>query len=272
MSGAEEDRPVALITGGSAGLGRALAGEALNDGYRVVITARTKSQVDTVASELGAACFSYAADATDPAAMGELLEWLGRTFGRLDLLINNVGMSDRGLAADLRWDRVEQLMAANVRATLVTTQAALPLLRRSRGTIVNIGSLASRVGARFLGGYPLAKHALAGWTQQLRLELQSEGVHVMLVCPGPLRRADAGERYREQVTAAGVPSTASRPGGGTRFGSIEPSHAARRILRAARRRVPEIVLPGWLRPLIAIGHLWPRLGDALVRRLTSRGP
>jgi short-subunit dehydrogenase len=269
MSAHEKSRPVALVTGGSAGFGKELASAALAAGFRVVITGRTRTHVDAVARELGAECHGYAADATDPQAMLELARWLDTTLGRLDLLINNVGMSDRGRAAELPWSRVEALMLANVGASLITTQACLPLLQRSRGVIVNIGSLASRVGARFLGGYPLAKHALAGWTQQLRLELADQGIHVMLACPGPLRRTDANHRYQDQVATSGLPASATRPGGGTSFGSLEPASAARRIVRDAQRRRPELILPGWLRPLVALGHLWPPLGDWIVRRLTS---
>lgn len=110
------------------------------------------------------------------------------------MLVNCVGISDRGLIEDLKSDRLQELLDQNVFTALLCCQAGLPLLKESRGVIVNIGSLASKVGARYIGGYAIAKHALAGLTQQMRLELKPVGVHVGLVSPGPIQREDAGRR------------------------------------------------------------------------------
>ncbi|MEM9587377.1 MAG: SDR family NAD(P)-dependent oxidoreductase, partial [Planctomycetota bacterium] len=165
---------------------------------------------------------------------------------------------------------LEELLDQNVRTSLLCSQAALPMLVQSRGSIVNIGSLASKVGARYLGGYSAAKHALAGLTGQLRLESAASGVHVGLVCPGPIRRSDAGERYRESSKV--LPEQAAQPGGGARLRGLDPDHVARAVVKCVQKRSPEIILPGYLRLLIAIGNASPRLGDWLIVRFTSSKP
>jgi short-subunit dehydrogenase len=108
---------------------------------------------------------------------------------------------------------------------------------------------------------------VAAFSQQLRLELSEQGLHVLLVCPGPIRRDDAGIRY-EQATGD-VPESARRPGGGVKLKGIDPHWLARRILLACERRSPELVVPASARLLFAIAQLWPRLGDWAVRKMTG---
>ena len=104
------------------------------------------------------------------------------------------------------------------------------------------------------------------YSQQLRLELGPEGLHVLLVCPGPIKRDD--ERLYPLEGLEDVPDRARQPGAGVKVGRIPPQKLARAILRACERRRPEIVMPGKARLLFAVAQLWPRLGDWLVRRNT----
>jgi short-subunit dehydrogenase len=99
------------------------------------------------------------------------------------------------------------------------------------------------------------------------LELQPRGVHVLLVCPGPLARPDAGNRYDDQ--AAALPESARRPGGGARLKGIPPEKLVTKMLRYCERRKPELVMPGKARLLFAISQIAPRLGDWIVNRMTS---
>lgn len=274
-AGLEAGKPVALVTGGSAGLGWAIAAALHAAGYAVLITGRDPQRLQDALqrlSDIGGASadvVSWSADVSDPEQVRRLLENVAARYGRLDVLVNAVGLSDRGMAESLTADRLSQLMVANVHTALLCSQAALPLLQQSGGTVVNIGSLAAKVGPRYLGGYAAAKHALAGLTQQMRLEWKPRGVHVALVSPGPIRREDAGRRYGQAVAQdADLPPEAAKPGGGTRVRGLEPQRVAQRVVRAIRRRDPDVLLPGHLRPLVAVGHLWPRLGDWLLLRFT----
>ena len=112
----------------------------------------------------------------------------------------------------------------------------------------------------------MSKFSLAAYAQQLRLELEDSGVHVLLVCPGPIARPDSGERYTRQ--ASDLPAQAQQPGGGVRLKRLDPVRVADRILKACERRQPELVIPSKARLLFALGQLWPSLGDSILRATT----
>ena len=212
--------------------------------------------------------FSHRADVSDEVQVDGLMKFVDEQFGRLDVLVNTVGESDRGLIENLSVERLTSLIEQNVITSLRCSQAAIESLEKTGGVVVNIGSLASKVGARYLGGYAIAKHALAGMTSQLRLELRDRGVHVALVNPGPIRRDDAGSRYAGQIDGS-IPAAASGPGGGTRIKGVPPEVVARAVVRCIRRRSPDVVIPGYLRVLIAVGNAFPRLGDWMLLKFTS---
>jgi NAD(P)-dependent dehydrogenase (short-subunit alcohol dehydrogenase family) len=266
-------KPVALITGGSGGLGFAIAEAFLGERYSVLIVGRDPGRLrDAVESSRahfgqevveGVACDVSRAD-----EVVNLPREVDDRFGRLDVLVNCVGQSDRGLAENLRPDRLQELIEHNVSTALRCSQALIPMLEKQSGVIVNIGSLAGKVGPRYMGGYAAAKHALAGLTQQMRLELRPRGIHVALVSPGPIRRPDAGKRYTNRLDPC-LPKQAAAPGGGTKVKGLPPTVVADRVVRCVRRRQPDVVVPGYLRWLIAFGHLIAPLGDRLLLRFTS---
>lgn len=266
---------LAVVAGGSAGLGRVIAAKLIERGYHVIIVARDSARLEQTRAELlssgpaGASVTSMIADLTSEADLRDLAVRVGEIAPRLNVLVNVAGSSDRGLATELTRDRLIELVDQNVTTAMLCSRHLLPMIAAAGGVIVNIGSLASKVGARYLGGYVASKHALAGWTQQLRLELRPSGVHVALVCPGPIRRDDAGRRYATRL-GAGLPQQASAPGAGTRVRGLAPERVATAVVRCIDRRCPEIILPGYLRLLVALGHAFPRLGDWLLVRMTDR--
>ena len=161
----------------------------------------------------------------------------------------------------------QDLWELNFLAMVRCTRAAAPLLLDSGGHIVNIGSLAAKSASRFVGAYPVSKHAVAAYSHQLRLELASQGVHVLLVCPGPLTRPDEGDRYNDQTQ--NLPESARKPGGGVKLKTISPDYMAQRILRACQRRQPELIVPAKARLLFAISQLFPSLGDWIIRKSSA---
>jgi short-subunit dehydrogenase len=261
---------VCAVTGGSAGLGLAIGRALVERGARVVLIARGAEQLETAATELrgaGRYVYTIAADVAWQEDVERLAATIGEQFGRLDLVCNCAGRSARGPLLDTSPEDFQQLLEVNFFATVRTTRALAPLLIASRGHIVNIGSLASKAAPRFLGGYPASKFAQAAYTQQLRLELADQGVHVMLVCPGPIARDDAGQRYA--ASASTMPAAARQPGGGARVKALDPHDLAARVLSACERRSPELVLPAKARLLFAISQLSARWGDWLLRKQTS---
>jgi short-subunit dehydrogenase len=259
-----DSRPIALVTGGCAGLGLVITRTLISHGYQVIALDRNESQMRQVVAELGDRVTVRKCDVTVEAEVAAVFGDLDR----LDVLVNCVGVSDRGLLEKLSLERLDQLLPLNVHCTLLCSQQALPLLKQSGGVIVNIGSLAAKVGARYIGAYAICKHGVAALTQQLRLELKPSGVHVGLVSPGPIRREDAGQRYQE-IIGDDLPDQAAKPGGGTKVKGLPPQRVADAVVRCIDKRLPDIVLPGYLRLLISFGHAFPRLGDWLLLKFTS---
>jgi short-subunit dehydrogenase len=262
------NQKVVLVTGGSAGLGRAIAAEFAQRGAQVVIAGRDADKLQAAAKSLSGqgAVSSIPADVTRDDDVARLIEQTLARQGRLDVVVNNAGRSARGALADTPLAEYRELWELNFLALVRVTQQALPALRATQGHLVNIGSLASKSAARYMGAYATSKFPVAAFSQQLRMELADDGVHVLLVCPGPIARADAGARYAEQ--AAGLPDAAQKPGGGVKLSSLRAEYVAQRIVRACERRQPELVIPWKARLLFAISQLSPAWGDWLLRKMT----
>ncbi len=163
------------------------------------------------------------------------------------------------------------LLDINLLAVVRLTRAAAPQLIAVRGHIVNIGSLAGKSATRFMGAYPASKFAVSAYSQQLRLELEPEGLHVLLVCPGPIARDEPRrpDSERAQENVGDIPESARKPGAGVKVNLLRPEYLAERIIRACDRRDPELVVPGKARILFAVSALSARMGDWLVRKMTG---
>jgi uncharacterized protein len=176
---------VALVTGASSGIGEATARRLDRDGYRVLLVARRGERLQALAGELRDADF-VTADLTEDDAPARVRERAEQE-GALHLLVNNAGGSQRGSFGDEDggYANVKHDMDLNFDAVLRLTEALLPLLRRSApSAIVNVSSVAGRVGRARAGAYSASKFALAGWTESLQLEEREHDVHVGLVLPG----------------------------------------------------------------------------------------
>ncbi|MEN6458796.1 MAG: SDR family NAD(P)-dependent oxidoreductase [Thermoguttaceae bacterium] len=264
-----QDR-VVVVTGGSSGLGRVIADAYAAAGANVVIAALEPDAVAQAAEEMracGGKAIGIHANLTLDEDVDRLFAQTHERFGRLDVLVNNAGRSMRGAVLDTTPDQFQKLMELNFIALVRCTRAAVPLLLQQRGHVVNIGSLAAKSAAAWVGAYPATKFAVAAYSQQLRIELGPKGLHVLLVCPGPVRRE--APRLYPLEGAEGVPEHARGPGAGVHVSAIPPERLAAGILRACRRRQPELVIPARAKWLFAIAQLWPTLGDWIVRRSSS---
>ncbi len=260
---------VVLVTGGSSGLGRLIAEAFATAGAKVVIAALEADAVKQAADEMGHGggdVLGIHADITRQEDVDRLFAQTIDHHGRLDVLVNNAGRSMRGKILDTTPEQFRELMELNLIALVRCTRAAVPHLLKQRGHVVNIGSLAAKSSARWVGAYPATKHAVAAYSQQLRLELGPEGLHVLLVCPGPIARK--APRLYPLEGMEDLPERARAPGAGVKIKGIPPQKLAAAILRACERRRPEIVMPAKARLLFAISQLCPRLGDWIVLRST----
>ena len=260
---------IVLVTGGSSGLGRVIADGFGGAGAKIVIAGLEGDAVQKAAAEMQAAgcdALGIQADITQQADVDRLLAEAIRRYGKLDVLVNNAGRSMRGKVLDTTPEQFRDLMELNLVALVRCTRAAAPHLLETRGHVVNIGSLAAKSASRWVGAYPATKHAVAAYSQQLRLELGPQGLHVLLVCPGPIERKDP--RLYPLDGLEDIPERARRPGAGVKTKAIPPQWLAAQILRACERRKAELVIPGKARLLFAIQQLWPSLGDWIVLRKT----
>jgi short-subunit dehydrogenase len=242
---------IALVTGASSGIGEATARRlAREPGMTLVLVARREERLRALASELPSATF-LVVDLVAPDAPARVREHLEAEHGgRLDLLVNNAGGSRRGTFAEGGWENVRKTMELNFDAVVRLAEALLPLLRASApSAMVNIASVAGRVGRARAGAYSASKFALIGWSESLALEERSNGVHVALVLPGFV-------------------STEGFPGKGIPKAILSrPEVAAEAVVKAGLGRKHEVYAPRYWTIVPSLRHLVP----GLVRRV-SRSP
>ncbi len=259
-----------MVTGASQGFGKALATTLVQQGCHVVLVARDATKLTATATEIdpgGMHTLCVPTDVTNDDAVTELFEQVRQKHGKLNALFNIAGVSSRGLICETSIDEFLCSYDLNVLSAVRCVQGARPLLAESKGHIVNMGSLASKSASKFIGPYAASKFALAGVNHQLRLELAEANIHVMLVCPGPISREDAGQRYDTEATD--LPDSARKPGAGVRVKAIDPSELAAKVLKGCEKRQTEIVIPGKARLLFAIAQLSGAWGDWVLRQFTS---
>ena len=223
-----ENRKIALITGGSSGLGAALTKE-LKEKYYVINAARR---------EATGADYNIYADFSRPETVPELAAEIETTFGRLDLLVNNAGIGAYGTFEELKNDELRLLVQVDLLAPVELTKALLPMLECSQGTIVNIASMAAKIHVVAMGGYCLAKSALAAFSETLRAELLPRKVRVLTVYPGRINTGFSSRsiKYRE------VPDTPANS-------NVKPGDFARKVMRAlSKPKTKRLFFPWWYRP------------------------
>ena len=234
-----------LITGGSRGLGLALAREVASQGGRVAICGRDDTSLQRAVDSLtriGAEVLMVSCDVTRPESVADLMEQVHRHFGPIDVLVNNAGIIEVGPAETMSLADYEEAMATNFWGMLYPTLAVLPEMReRGAGRIVNITSIGGKLGIPHLLPYSASKFAAVGFSQGLRAEVAADGIKVVTVCPGLMRTGsprNAIFRGKHRSEYAWFSISDALPGL-----SISAESAARRILRACRRGDAETLFP-----------------------------
>jgi 3-oxoacyl-[acyl-carrier protein] reductase len=186
----------ALVTGAGRGIGRAIAIALAREGASVVVTARTRTQIAAVASEIraiGGKAFEQQADMRDPAQIARLAESALRESGPVDILINNAGLGHFTRVEHLEQAHFDEMWEVNVRGVFLLTKALLPsMIGQASGDIVNIASLAGRNSFVGGAGYSATKWALIGFARSLMLEVRERNIRVITLCPGSVDTEFAG--------------------------------------------------------------------------------
>lgn len=250
---------VALVSGGSRGLGLLLARELARRGARVVICARDADELDRAREDLerrGAEVLARPCNVAHPLQARELVRAVEERFGRLDVLINNAGVVQVGPVETMTIDDFQTAMAVHYWGPLHLILAALPGMRRRRsGRIVNIASIGGKVSVPHLLPYNASKFALVGLSEGLRAELAGTGVLVTTVCPGLMRTGspvNALFKGRHRLEYAWFSVSDALPGL-----SMDADRAARRIVEACCRGKAEVILTPGARLAAAVQGLAP---------------
>ena len=172
----------AIVTGGSSGIGLAIARMLRDEGYDLTLASRRLEKVEAAAKELGAV--AVAADVADEAACERLVAEHRERFGRLDMLVNSAGIGIAGTVESLSAKHLDLTIGVNLRGLFLVTQKAIPMLRESRGWIVNLASIAGTLPTPGLSSYGATKAAVISLTRSLNEELDADGVRAVAICPG----------------------------------------------------------------------------------------
>jgi NAD(P)-dependent dehydrogenase (short-subunit alcohol dehydrogenase family) len=196
----------ALVTGGSSGIGLAIAEALRDEGYRLTLASRRPEKIESAARSLGAE--AVAADVSSEDDCVRLVAAHRERFGRLDVLVNSAGVGIAGRVEDLSTKHWDLQLGVNLRGAFLVTREALPLLRESGGLVVNLASIAGTMPTPGLAAYGASKAALISLTTSLNAELEADGVRVTAICPGfvdtPMAQwsgLDPGEMIRPQDCA-----------------------------------------------------------------------
>jgi dehydrogenase/reductase SDR family member 7B len=178
---------VVVITGGSSGIGKALAREFGKHGSKILITGRTEETLARTVEELQQSGITVArlqADVSKEADNKRMAEEAIRLYGRIDILINNAGISMRAMFEDVDMEVLNKVMETNFYGVLYATKYCLPEILKNHGSVIGISSVAGYRGLPGRTGYSASKFALNGFLEVLRTELLNRNVHVLTACPG----------------------------------------------------------------------------------------
>ena len=252
------------ITGASSGIGRALALAMAAEGARLILSSRKRAQLELVAAECHQAneVIIIPLDLMDHEALDTILLNHTAQLSKVDILINNAGISQRALAKDSNFDVYKKLMDVNYLGTVKISQAVLPhFITKNEGHFVTISSMAGKFGVPLRSGYSASKMALHGYFDALRAELSETEIKVTMVCPGYIRTDISKNALTGSGQAQGTMDEAQLKG-------MPVDTMAAKVLSAIRNRRAEVHIGGFKE--VTMAGLLHRLAPGLLRRIIAR--
>ncbi|MEX0929026.1 MAG: SDR family oxidoreductase [Balneolales bacterium] len=256
------------ITGASSGLGEAMAYAWSRQGAKLILSSRKRDELERVKKQcqaLGGEAAVEPLDLSQPEALQDIAAQVLKSHGPVDYLVNNGGVAQRSSAVDTRLEIEQAIMQINFMGAVALTKAVLPdMIERKSGHIVVISSVMGKFAAPNCSTYVASKHALQGYFDTVRSEVDRFGVNVTLVCPGFVRTNVSVNAFKADGTPHRKMDRGQRRG-------MAPEVCARKILKAVYRRREEITIGG---PEIAGVYLkrwFPWLVSRIIRRITRPG-
>jgi dehydrogenase/reductase SDR family member 7B len=257
---------VVIITGGSSGIGKALAERFGEEGSRILITGRNQQGLDITVNELrkrNIDIHGFQADVSNEHDNKAMAEEAVRLFGTIDILINNAGISMRALFSEVDMEVVKKVMDINFYGALYATKYCLPEIKKNKGSIVGISSIAGFLGLPGRTGYSSSKFALNGFLGVLRTELLDTGVHVLTACPGftasNIRKHALTKNGQEQGESPRIEEK-----------MMTAEECAYHIYRAVVRRKRTLVLTGQGKLAVWLNKWWPSMAERLVHYVMAK--
>ena len=251
---------VVAITGGTDGIGKALVNEFMQAGAKVATCGRNQDKLYSLqVQNSGKSLHTVVADVSNEQDCKRFIESTINTFGGIDILINNAGISMRALVKDTDLATLKKVMDINFWGTVYCTKFALNEIIKAEGTIVGISSIAGYRGLPGRSGYSASKHAVNGWLEALRTELLETGVNVMWVCPGFTTSNIRNMALNEEALPQG-----ESPMDEDKMMSAE--ECAEHIVKAIEKRKRTLVLTFTGKQTVFINKLFPKWADKLVRK------
>jgi short-subunit dehydrogenase len=255
------NKKVVIITGGSSGIGKSLAKEAVKRNNFVVITGRNYENLLHTHKELESikenSSYFVVSDVSKEEDCKKIIDETINKFGQIDILINNAGISMRALFSELHLDVIKSLMNTNFWGTVYCTKFALPYIVQQKGSIVAISSIAGFTPLPARTGYAASKSAIHGFMNTLRLETKKFGVHVMIAAPG---FTSSNIRFTA-LTADGSPQKES-PKDEEKM--MSPDTVAYRIFNAIEKRKRQIIMTSQGKMTVFLYKFFPNFVDFLI--------
>lgn len=256
---------VVWITGASSGIGEALVYELAKQNARVILSARNENALRQVAmnAKLKAEDFVLIPfDLADTSKVGEYVLRALAQFPRIDLLINNGGMSQRSEALQTREEVERNLMEVNYFGHVALTKAVLPqMIRQGGGHITVVSSIAGKFGFFLRSSYSAAKHALHGYFECLRLENEKNNIKILMACPGKISTGISLKAAKADGTEHGIMDESHK-------NAVKPGECAGKILNAIEANRHEVFIGGKEVWAVKLKRFFPRLFYVIIRRQT----
>ncbi|WP_238652268.1 SDR family NAD(P)-dependent oxidoreductase [Paenibacillus piscarius] len=251
---------IVVITGASSGIGAITAQMLSERGAVPVLLARSEDKLRALAAELKGESGWFVCDVTDEAEVNRTMEAVLDRYGRIDILLNNAGYGKFAAFTEMEPGEFAAMMDVNYMGIVRCTKAVVPhMLARGSGQIVNVASMAGKIGTARSVAYTATKHAVLGFTNALRQELRKSGITVSAVNPGPIatdffKTADPSGNYERSVSRI----------------MMTPEHVSAKMVKLMEKGREEVDLPGLAGFGIRLYNLFPRLADKLTYNMMNR--